>query len=251
MKQLFYLFCLLFSIVYFTACEDVKEDVKLDSFGYEYFPLEMDAFWIYKVDSVIYTKLGDEKDTTSSYVKEEIIEVFVDQLQDTVYRIERSVSQSSTYDFKVVDIWAAQKDRNKATRTEENLKYMKLVFPLKEAVSWNGNSFITEDVNIFVGGETLDFFIDWDYKVLSIESDVVVGDNTYSQVATIQNADSGQDELIHRRYVIEKYAKGVGLVYKKHIILDTQCIVGCEDQTWEEKGEKGYVLESTLVEYGK
>lgn len=251
MKQRWYIICLLLTLFCFVGCENVTEDVVLDSDGSAYFPLENNLFWIYQVDSVIYSKLGDDRDTTSSFVKEEIIEVFVDQLQDTVYRIERSVSPTSNYDWTVVDIWAAQKDQAKATRTEENLKYMKLVFPLKENISWNGNSFITEDVKIFVGGETLDFFIDWDYRVRSIEPNAEVGENNYNEVATIINADSGENELIHRRFVLEKYAKDVGLIYKKHIILDTQCIIECEGQTWEEKGEKGYVLESTLIEYGK
>ncbi len=251
MKQATYIIAILLSLACFTSCEEVTEDVTLDNFGYEYFPLEENAFWIYKVDSVIYSQLGEEKDTTSSYVKEEIVEVFVDQVQDTVYRIERSVSKSSDYEWNVVDVWAAQKNQTMATKTEDNLKYMKLVFPLKETVSWDGNAFITEDVDVFVGGETLDFHRDWDYRVLSIESDALIGDESYTEVATIQNADSGENEFIHRRFVVEKYAKDVGLVYKRHVILDTQCIVECEGQTWEEKGEKGYLLESVLVEYEK
>ena len=250
MKQVIYFLAILFSLAFFASCEDVTEDLPMDNFGYEYFPLADNALWIYKVDSVIYSQLGDKKDTTSSYVKEEIVEVFVDQVQDTVYRIERSVSKSSNYEWNVVDVWVAQKDQTMAAKTEENLKYMKLVFPLKESVSWDGNAFITEDVDIFVGGETLDLLRDWDYRMLSIESRVLIGDEPYTEVATIQNADSDENELIHKRFVIEKYATDIGLVYKRHVILDTQCIVECEGQTWEEKGEKGYLLESVLVEYG-
>ncbi|MDA9774551.1 hypothetical protein N9B82_06300 [Saprospiraceae bacterium] len=247
MKKL--LFLVFITVIAF-SCNDQTEPFELDAFGYDYYPVEQGMYWIYQVDSVVYSDLGAVKDTTRSYLKEEIVERFIDQLGDTIFRIEREFSPTIDYDWKVKDEWATHKEPNRVTRTEENLKYIKLVFPPKENVSWDGNSFIPEGTDLFVGGETLDFFLNWSYKILSVDQAENIAGVDYDEVVTIQNADSDEIDLLHRRYAVEKFAKNVGLVHKKHIILDTQCIVDCEGQTWEEKGEKGYTMEITLIEYG-
>lgn len=246
------LLLVILGIICLTACkEDTKEDFELDSLGYNYYPVELGKYWIYQVDSVTYIDLGAIKDTTRSYLREEIVEEFVDQVGDTIYRIERKVSATSDYDWKVKDEWATEKQSNRVTRTEENLKYIKLVFPPTKSIAWDGNAFIPEGIEISVGGETIDFFLDWSYKILSVDQTETIGDIEYDNVLEIQNADSDELDLLHRRYVIEKYAREVGLVYKKHLILNTQCIEECEGMTWEEKASKGYTLEMTLLEHGQ
>jgi hypothetical protein len=66
-------------------------------------------------------------------------------------------------------------------------------------------------------------------------------------VVTVQNADS--ENLIELRLAHEKYARGVGLVYRELWILDTQCIEDCIGMTWEQKAEKGFILKQTLIDH--
>ena len=47
----------------------------------------------------------------------------------------------------------------------------------------------------------------------------------------------------------EKYAKGVGLIYRAMKILDTQCIIDCQFLEWEDKAEKGYILTQQIIDY--
>jgi len=246
-----YTYILFTCVLFLFACNDTTEDFKKNGFGYEYYPVQEGSYWIYQVDSVVYIDLGAIKDSTTSYLKEEIVEEFVDQLGDTIYRIEREISNSLDFDWKVKDEWATHKEANRVTRTEENLKFIKMVFPTNTGSSWNGNAFIPDGVELFVGGETLDFFIDWNYRILSTDLPEEIGSIEYDSIVTIQNADSSEEDKLHRRYAIEKFAKNVGLVYKKHVMLDTQCIEECEGQTWEEKGWMGYTMEITLLEYGQ
>lgn len=238
------------SFLLFMSCDPVKEPFNFSDFGYQYYPIEEGSYWIYQVDSVVYRMVGAQRDSTTGYIKEEIVERFIDAVGDTIFRIERSFSRSSDYKWRVQDEWATSKDAGKVTRTEENLKYIKLVFPLKENVSWDGNIFISEDeISIEVGGETLKPFLDWKYKVLTLGEKEIIGNNSFEKVSTIQNVDNS-DDFLHFRYAVEKYAENVGLVHKKQLILDSNCIVGCDTLTWEEKAEKGYIMEMTLVEYG-
>ena len=258
MRKLIYFICILFSVPFFMACPSETEEFPID-FGYEYYPMQQGLFWEYQVDSVIYTELGNKIDSTRSFVREEIVEKFVDQAADTVFRVERSFGVESGDFTRVIDQWATSVDETKVTRTEENLKYIKMVFPVEVEQRWDGNAFLNENTIITVRGETLELFIDWDYEVLSYQEEEEIGGLTYSDVFTIQSADNFDPDLepseqnkLERRFVIEKYAKDVGLVYKKHMILDTQCLtIECETQPWEEKAEKGYIMEMILFNYGK
>ncbi len=145
------------------------------------------------------------------------------------------------------------------TRTEENLQFIKMVFPLQEDTEWDGNAFINESTSIVVGGETIELFIDFEYKVLSINEEEEVNGETFSDVITIQNADNFDplspaetQNKLERRMIIEKYAKDIGLIYRRHLIVDTQCLEpACDDLSWEEKAEKGYSMEMFLVDHGK
>ena len=123
-----------------------------------------------------------------------------------------------------------------------------MVFPIKKNRSWDGNIFIDEESVINVAGDDIKPFLYWDYRVLDVLEKDTVFNVEYSDVAVIQNADS--DELVSRRYVVDKYAKNIGLIHKLQWILDTSCIAECDTLSWLEKAEKGFVMEYNLVEYG-
>jgi hypothetical protein len=258
MKNLLKVVLLALCIPVFMACPSEIGEFDID-FGYEFYPIDKGYYWEYKVDSVIYTDLGATVDSTTSFIREDIVEQFVDQTNDTIYRIERRFKTDASAEGYPTDEWATSVNESLVTRTEENLKYIKLVFPLDDDTSWEGNAFINENTIINVAGESLVLFIEWDYKVLSRNAEEIIGGITYSDVITVQNADNFNPDLpvseqnkLERRVVIEKYAKDIGLIYKRHMILDTQCLTEeCETTPWEEKAEKGYIMEMTLVDYGK
>ena len=258
MKNLVLFFISFWFIIVFTACPGSTEDFNID-FGYDYYPMEEGSFWHYKVDSILIKNEGHIRDTSSSYLREYVEEEFIDQLEDTTYRLERYFNSELNDNWLVKDVWTSYNDEIKVVRTEENLKYLKMTFPLEVGKKWDGNTFLDESLMVNIGGEILELFLDWEYKILNIAEFDTIGGNVYSDVVTIQNADNVDPNLefdetdkLHRRLVIEKYAKGVGLIYKKHLIIDSQCTTSdCEFTPWEEKAIKGYSMEMVLVEYGK
>jgi hypothetical protein len=74
-----------------------------------------------------------------------------------------------------------------------------------------------------------------------------IGDLQFDKVAIVLLTDDGEENTIERRYALEKYARGVGLIYKEYEILDSQCSTCTEP--WSEKAEKGFILKQTLIEY--
>ena len=233
-------------VLLFHSCiEEKVNDLDESLFGYQYFPLEIGKYWIYQVDSTIIDDVGASTIKSSSFVKEEITESYINELGETEYRIERSKSETLNGDYLITDAWKAELNENFASRTEENLRFIKMVFPISIDIDWNGNHF-DELTRIDVAGERIWVYKDWgNYQVDAKGVELTVNGEAYSNSVIITQADFESD--IEKRFSKEYYAPEIGLIKKEMIIFDTQCI--CPGETWFEKAEAGYTLNQILVEH--
>jgi len=241
-------FILLGLLIALSSCNEntVKETIEVDQ-GYEYFPLEVGKYITYQVDSVIYD-VGNNVtliDTIRTYIKEEITDTLVDNTGETVYRIQRYERSNVNDNWRVKDIWTSARTRAQAEKVEENLRFIKMVFPVTEGIEWNGNIFIDESTIIPIAGESIEVFKNWLYKIESMDQSETIGDFTFDRVTTVSQADS--ENLIELRFSIEKYAEDIGLVYREMRILDSQIID--ESIPWEVKAQKGYILTQQVIDH--
>lgn len=241
--MLLVIFATIFGCKNSSVTEDLDEVVQ----GEDYFPLELGKFVSYQVDSTIYDVDGNNTITinTTSFVREEVSDTLRDSEGDLIYRIERSEKANIEDPWVIQDIWVAKRTEFQAERVEENLRFIKMIFPLAEEATWDGNLFIDERTIIPIAGESIEVFKNWNSEIVLLAQPDNIGGIVFDEVTTISHADS--ENLIELRSVTEKYAKGVGLVDREIRILDTQEI----DQTkpWELKAEKGYILKQTIFEH--
>jgi hypothetical protein len=244
MKYLFPCFCLLLLAL---SCKKTPDDYS-PGFGYDYFPLEVGKYWVYSVDSTIYDPTGDSLISLSHrLVKEEITDTLSDNNGNTLYKIEHFERQAGTLPWQITKVLTQSIIDNKGLRTVDNLRFIKLPFPLTKNDQWDGNAHFDPSLIVTVAGESMEMFKGWSYKVEQVGEQEDIGTYSFPTVATIRQADN--ENLIELRISREKYAKGVGLVYREMWILDTQCIEPCIGQTWEEKAEKGFILKQTIIAY--
>ncbi|MEK7253300.1 MAG: hypothetical protein AAB316_01025 [Bacteroidota bacterium] len=244
MKHSFFILSLLCLLA---SCKEEADPFQAD-FGYEYFPLEVGKYLIYEVDSTIYDPTGDTAVFFSkTQVKEEIVDTLSDNLGNQLFKIERFERTADTLPWQVTKVFTASIQNNQAIRTEDNLRFIKMPFPLRDGASWNANIHFDPSLIVTVAGESIEMFKGWSSKIESVGEADTVGILQFPEVVTIRLAD--EENLIELRRGFEKYAKGIGLVYKELWILDTQCIEQCEGQPWEEKAEKGFILRQKLVGY--
>jgi len=249
MRSLSYL--LVFAIVGLFICSSCKdestfEDPIVDETR-EYFPIAIGKSITYQVDSIIYdpTEFSVLVDTNRVYIREVVVDTFRDEVGALIHRIERYQANDSNFDWEIKDVWSASLGATKAERFEENLKFVKMVFPVKDGDIWDGNVFIDETSIFSIAGESIEIFKSWFYEVLSTDESEEIGGFAFENVTTISQAD--EENLIERRYSMEKYAKGVGLVYREMEIYDTQTI----DETipWVDKADKGFKLVMVVVDF--
>ena len=155
-------FIFILSSLLIFSCKKTEDPYKIDDFGHEYFPLSVGKFIEYEVDSMVYSLLTDSLIVESkTFVREEIVDTLSDNLGNTLYKVERFEKKDLNNDWQIRKVFTQSLIENQAFRTEDNLKIMPLVFPIRENKSWNGNIFLDEFQTISVNGENVDMFKEW------------------------------------------------------------------------------------------
>ena len=197
MKNLVYILTVL--AVVFTGCKK-DEKITVDA-GYDYFPLKTGHTIIYDVDSIVYDDFFQPVriDTFRFQVKEVVESVFVDGQGREAWRLERYKKSSDTTDFVIQQVWTAVRTATTAEKVEENYRYIKLTFPVKENKSWDGNSY-----NNLAYQE---------YKYSGINEPAQINNQYFEETVRVIQGDD--ENLIEKYYAEERYARNVGMVYKE------------------------------------
>ena len=203
-KQKQNIFLLLLSLTAFTWYSCKKESVEAPALSYNYFPTESGKYIIYDVDSIYHSETDNNNDdSVFSYhfqIKDKIDSSFIDlegRLNQVRLRYHRD---NDTLPWQLTEVWTQYLSSTSAYLTEENIKYHKLSFPINATITWNGNDSNTEEEELYY----YDYFH---------ESDVLNGLSFDSTLSVIQIDENNFVETI---YGNEKYAAGVGMIYKEH-----------------------------------
>jgi hypothetical protein len=237
------------ALLVFTGCEEEVLEPQDFSADLDYFPLTVGQTDFYQLDSIVLfnTVGGVVYDTARLEVRETLVDTFRTPDGNLWYRGERSERYLGEMEWRPVQGYALSIQQNQAIRREDNLPFIKLVFPIREGQRWNGNVGFDEFREIPTGGEFLDVFAGWDYRYTEVG---VVRDTlnlAFTESLLMEQADI--DNLIDYRQAYERYAPGVGLIERFLDARHTQCRVccngdtqGCFDLSWDNKAEKGFII---------
>ncbi len=222
-----------------------------------FFPLELNQPLFYTLDSIVLfnTTAGIVYDTTTAEVRETLVERFVETDGTETYRGERWQRADENSPWRFVQTYTVSRTATAAFREEDNLRFTKMIYPITENQSWDGNVAFDVRRQIVVGGEFLDVFNGWDYRY-----DTIGATLTLATGRTVENAvrveQAAVDILIDFRDAYEVYASGIGLVERYLDARATQCRVCCGGNVpnttqclelpWDEKAEKGFILRQVL-----
>lgn len=244
MKQLLKVTYIVFAVLLITVSCKKETDTFTSDYGYNYLPDDSGSFVIYKVDSFLYDDFNNTKRTRTIYLKEEVTEQFVDNLGRLAKKVEKSYSDTLTNTWQVFKVDYIVKTNIVAERWEDNLRYIKLVFPTEEEASWLGNKYIVSPPPYIL--DSANYRVaDWRY---SIDNKDVIYDNSYQVFdSTLTVFHIYDSSAINKTYSIEKYARNVGLVYKEFWIVTGQTNIGAP---WFDRAEKGFIMFQYAIDYG-
>ncbi len=250
--------CLLAGLLSLSFACERKTEVNPIAYGYEYFPLQVGQSWEFQVDSIIFDPAGTgtSVDSIGLWAKELVADRYITAAGDTVYRIERYERYDTTEPWAIRKVLAQWRTARQAFRQEDNLKLIKLIFPIEKGRRWNGTRHIAPEQRVVVAGEVLEMFKDWQSQILDTEQSFSTPAANFIDVIVVSHADASN--LIEHRYQREIYAHQVGLVFLEQRVLDTQCRVccngdfaRCNNLPWRSKAEKGFIVRQQLWRWGR
>ncbi|MCH8330923.1 MAG: hypothetical protein IH946_06020 [Bacteroidetes bacterium] len=229
-----YTILILFTAIFYIACNKVDPTVDLD-FHYDYYPVDTGHTLIYDVDSIFYDDffVPVKIDTVTYQIKEVIVSTFMDNENRISYRVETFKRYDDDGEWNIEKVFYKNRTATTAERVEDNLRFIKLIFPPKEGTVWKGNAYI-------VAKDDLKYLKDWEYEIMSEGDPYPVGTLNFNETVTVEQ----ENELnaIEQHYGLEVYAKNVGLIYKQLINLDRKNNAFGD---WE----SGFILTYTINSY--
>ena len=225
------------------SCQNEIEKIDTSELGYDFFPVRSGKRYTYQSDSIIYLSGGLRRDTSRSFILEEIGEEFTDASGNRQFKIYRSYKKKLSDNWQRINTWTVSVDESNAIRNEENLKFIKLVFPVKKGLRWNGNAFLDTDIKIDVGGESVQAYKNWKHRIEEVDIDYTFKNEKVKSIKVNLVSDSS---IIDMRKVTEFYGKGVGLLRKEMTILDSDGSKPTE--VWVKKAQKGFIHTLTLMD---
>jgi hypothetical protein len=222
----------------------------------EYFPLEIGRFVEYQVDSIVFDDApgGNQKDTVSFQLREEIVSSNPSVSGDTLFYIHRFRRNQSDLPWLLTDVWTAYYSENNVLRGEENLIFRKMTFPLYKGLQWIATSYINPQTSVQIGTENLEPYEYWESMVLTIEDSARIGAFQFPSGQVMQVIQTDSDDDLTKRFVQESYVRGIGLALRIDTILDSRCIdLGefepCIGKAWTEHASKGYILSQVMINH--
>ena len=214
------LLALTFALFALASCKKNNPADSID-LGYDFFPNKLGTYIIYQVDSIGY---GVTQDTASFQLKEVLAEDFVDGSNQGAMKVERYKKYNSGSEWVLTDVWTQKRTSSSAQRTEENVTYVRLVFPVEDGKSWNGNSYNTMD--------------EWTYSISGINDPVSYGALSFNE--TLRVNQRNYVNLVDQEIAYEIYARGVGLIFKR-----------LTDLNYQDGSITGIDMEMKVIDYGK
>lgn len=200
---------LLISAMLLSGCTDsATNPVETE---YRYFPLETGRFVEYEVQEASYA-VGKTPVLSSYFLKEVCGPETLGaggQLQFQIKRYRRNTAQQN---WAADSVWFAYLLPDRAVKVENNRPLVKMVFPLYEGITWNGNQYNT------LPPQT--------YEARFVKAPFTV--NSLSFPESLNIIHQNDSSLVTLARFTERYAPTIGLIYKESTALDycqtTDCL---------------------------
>ncbi|MGQ9847931.1 MAG: hypothetical protein ACUVQP_10605 [Bacteroidales bacterium] len=191
-----------------------------------YYPMNVNDETVYFVEYIKIDNPISLYDTQRYYLKERIESMYNDETGNPIYRIERYKRSDTLSSWKLTDVWFSQYYHNQAHKVEENIRYVKLIFPIAKGLKWNGNAMNTLEPQT--------------YEIDTLDKPWKNFDSTL--VVVQQNKET----MIDKYFDYERYAKHKGLVEKISVHISQAYVI--QNVPIENRIVRGEIYRQTVVE---
>lgn len=195
-----------------------------------YCPIQIGKFITYRLDSTTFINSGTVIAVHKYQVKHSVIQKITDNTGRISYIVQRLINnENATGTWENNGTYTIIPDAHKMEIVDNNMRVVSLHAPLKEGFSWKGNSQLpfAPYQQLFDMSTGYDMNT-WKFSYTNFGNEIIEG-QSYQNVWTIEqnnqilNIPPTPETAIGSKEVsIEKYAKGIGLVYKDFQLYEYQ-----------------------------
>ena len=191
---------LLISVALLASCtKENSSDVAPAYYAYEYFPTDSGIVRYYKADSIFWDANNQAAlDTITYEIKEVIAGNYLDNENEVCQRIER-YRKDSNGNWIIWKVISDKRSQFNAERFIDNVRYIKLKFPLNTSDKWNGNALNTLDAQY--------------YQLTDLHQPESINTLAFDSVCTVLQDD--YIDATRQFYGMEKYAARIGMIYRR------------------------------------
>lgn len=238
---------------FLASCTEKTELLPLDA-DYAYFPAE-EGFWVeYQIDTLQKDKGFDDK-FISREVREVVGSSYTDGEGETAYRLLRYVRNTGSntpWSSIVPQVQSIRRTTATAERNDNNMRFIKLAFPLANYKNWSGNAYIDEEYYIDDNKcNQVAFYKNWDYHIEKLHQKDTINEMIFDSTLTV--VQQQYENFLQYTYSHEVYAKGVGLVYKSLQDLNVRSASAppLSESPWPGRANCGNIITWKILDYKK
>jgi len=200
----------------------------------DYFPLRKGLYQVYAVHERNY-QLQVETENVTYQLKTEVVDSFANQEGGYTYTIHRSKRNTAMDPWEFQQVWSVRINPANVVVSEENIPFLKIVFPATENRHWDGNLLNNLPADEYILTNT--------GKSYELENGTTAG-------AYIQIVQEDSSDLFNVNMRQEFYARNIGLVQVEITDLE-YCSDADECDITQHIIDNGTIYIQTLIEYGQ
>lgn len=165
----------------------------------EYFPATTDSYIIYDCDSIVVDDFTGKTDTFKFQIKELYESSFIDNAGRNSIRLERWKKEADSSFWTLKDVWSLTKTDARVEKVEEDVRFIKLLFPPEDQLTWDINALNS------VGNRMV--------EIQHLHQPLDSADFQFDSTLTVVNTDPAN--LVNEYRDKEVFAINKGMIYKK------------------------------------
>lgn len=180
----------------------------------DYFPLTIGRQVIYELDSILWNDFTCKTDTHHYEMRWTITDTFRDNASRLCHTIDVEIRDSANAGWKMHRVMYVTANKTRLEYQEENLRFIKLIFPVADDRIWDGN------VEISTNTSEYQFLQSWEYAYANAAQPYDNGIRQFENTVTVNAMDKEEndpetDPYAYKIFAQEVYAKDVGMIYRK------------------------------------
>jgi hypothetical protein len=204
-------------------------------------PLYSSYWQEYQIDSTFFYKDKDDTtiniSTSKSFQKIVIGKPIASFGIDNDFELEYWYKNDVNSPYTLQKVNRIRRENNLFILTENNLSFIKLMLPIAQDFSWNGNRMISTDA-------PFEFYKDWIYKYKDLNKSLTLPILFFNKTVKVEQIDDSN--LIEKRYAAEWYVEQIGMVYQEIYDVKKQNPLN----GWD-KPENGYIVKKQIINWKK